>query len=71
VSVTLKDGRTFTRRVEHFKGTPRNPLAPDEMRDKFLRLTRKYREGDMTRLFARLQQLETEPDLEFVSAGLT
>jgi hypothetical protein len=25
----------------------------------------------MTRLFARLQQLETEPDLEFVSAGLT
>jgi 2-methylcitrate dehydratase PrpD len=71
VSVTLKDGRTFTHRVEHFKGTPRNPLGPDEMRDKFLRLTRKYREGDMTRLFARLQQLETEPDLEFVSAGLT
>jgi 2-methylcitrate dehydratase PrpD len=70
VTVVLKDGRTFAHRVEYFKGTPKNPLNPDEMRDKFLRLTRKYREGDMTRLFARLQQLETEPDLEFVSAGL-
>jgi 2-methylcitrate dehydratase PrpD len=71
VAVTLKDGRTFTRRVEHFKGTPENPLGPDEMRDKFLRLTRKYREGDMVRLFTRLQRLEDEPDLSWVSAGLT
>jgi 2-methylcitrate dehydratase PrpD len=71
VAVTLKDGRTFTRRVEHFKGTPENPLAPDEMRDKFLRLTRKYREADMIRLFTRLQRLEDEPDLAWVSAGLT
>jgi 2-methylcitrate dehydratase PrpD len=71
VTVVLKDGRTFAHRVEYFKGTPKNPLNPDEMRDKFLRLTRKYREGDMTRLFARLQQLEQEPDLGFVSAGMT
>jgi len=71
VAVTLKDGRTFTRRVEHFKGTPENPLAPDEMRDKFLRLTRKYREAEMVRLFTRLQRLEDEPDLAWVSAGLT
>ncbi len=71
VTVALKDGRTFTRRVEHFKGTPENPLDPDEMRDKFLRLTRKYRQGDMTRLFTRLQQLENEPDLGWLSAGLT
>jgi 2-methylcitrate dehydratase PrpD len=71
VAVTLKDGRTFSRRVEHFKGTPANPLAPDEMRDKFLLLTRKYREADMVRLFTRLQQLENEPDLAWVSAGLT
>jgi 2-methylcitrate dehydratase PrpD len=71
VAVTLKDGRTFTRRVEHFKGTPANPLAPDEMRDKFMRLTRKYRESDMVRLFTRLQQLENEPDLGWLSAGLT
>jgi 2-methylcitrate dehydratase PrpD len=70
VAVTLKDGRTFSRRVEHFKGTPANPLAPDEMRDKFLLLTRKYREADMIRLFTRLQQLENEPDLAWVSAGL-
>jgi len=71
VTVTLKDGRTFTRRVEYFKGTPKNPLSPDEMREKFLRTTRKYREADMTRLYVRLQNLENEPDLAFVSAGLT
>ena len=69
VTVTLKDGRTFTQRVENFKGTPKNPLSPDEMREKFLRTTRKYGEGDMTRLYARLQNLENEADLSFVSAG--
>ena len=68
--VTL-DGRTFTRRVEHFKGTPENPLDPAEMRDKFLRLTRRYPEGDMVRLFTRLQQLENEPNLDWLHAGLT
>jgi hypothetical protein len=41
------------------------------MRDKFLRTTRKYREAEMARLYARLQQLEAEPDLAFVSAGMT
>ena len=46
-------------------------MTPDEMREKFMRTTRKYREADMSRLYARLQQLETEPDLAFVSAGLT
>jgi 2-methylcitrate dehydratase PrpD len=71
VTVALKDGRTFTRRVEHFKGTPKNPLNPDEIRDKFMLLTRKYREADMVRLFTRLQRLEDEPDLTWVSAGLT
>jgi 2-methylcitrate dehydratase PrpD len=71
VTVTLKDDRTFTRRVEHFKGTPVNPLSPDEMRDKFLRTTRKYRDAEMMRLYARLQNLENEPDLSFVSVGLT
>ena len=71
VTVALKDGRTFTRRVEYFKGTPKNPLDADEMRDKFMRLTRKYRETDMVRLYTRLQGLEDEADLSFVSAGLT
>jgi 2-methylcitrate dehydratase PrpD len=70
VTVTLKDGRTFTQRVENFKGTPKNPLSPDEMREKFLRTTRKYGEADMTRLYTRLLNLENEPDLAFVSAGV-
>jgi 2-methylcitrate dehydratase PrpD len=71
VTVALKDGRTFTRRVEHFKGTPVNPLSPDEVKEKFLLLTRKYRQDDMLRMIARLQTLEKEPDLNWLSAGLT
>jgi 2-methylcitrate dehydratase PrpD len=71
VTVALKDGRTFTRRVEHFKGTPGNPLDADEMRDKFMLLTRKYPEADMARMYARLQGLEKEADLAWVNAALT
>src|SRR5258706_16481237 len=40
VHVTLKDGRVLSRRVDSFKGTPEQPLNRDEMRDKFLLLTR-------------------------------
>jgi 2-methylcitrate dehydratase PrpD len=39
VELTLKDGRTLLRRVEHAKGTRDNPLAPDEVVAKYFRLT--------------------------------
>jgi 2-methylcitrate dehydratase PrpD len=64
--VTLKDGRVFTRRVTDFKGTPESPLNPDEMREKFLLLTRHCSQGEMTRLFERLQNLETERTLDWI-----
>jgi 2-methylcitrate dehydratase PrpD len=67
VTVALKDGRTFTRRVEHFKGTPANPLDAEEMHEKFMLLTRKYPEADMARMYARLQGLEKERDLGWVT----
>jgi 2-methylcitrate dehydratase PrpD len=70
VTVALKDGRTFTRRVEHFKGTPANPLDAEEMHEKFMLLTRKYPEADMARMYARLQGLEKEPDLAWVSVAM-
>jgi 2-methylcitrate dehydratase PrpD len=67
VTVALKDGRTFTRRVEHFKGTPANPLDAEEMREKFMLLTRKHPEADMARMYARLHGLERERDLGWVT----
>ncbi|HXJ77053.1 MAG TPA: MmgE/PrpD family protein [Candidatus Methylomirabilis sp.] len=39
VELILKDGRTVSRRVEFAKGTRENPLGPDEVREKFFRLT--------------------------------
>jgi 2-methylcitrate dehydratase PrpD len=71
VTVALKDGRAFTRRVEHFKGTPANPLDAEEMHEKFMLLTRKYPEADMARMYARLQGLEKERDLGWLSAAMT
>jgi len=39
VELHLKDGRTLSRRADHAKGTRENPLTPDEVRAKYLRLT--------------------------------
>ncbi len=35
VTVTLTDGREFSERITHAKGTPENPLTPAEQRQKF------------------------------------
>jgi 2-methylcitrate dehydratase PrpD len=69
VTVTLKDGRMFSRRVADFKGTPESPLNAEEMREKFLLLTRHCNAREMARLFERLQNLENERSLDFVKAS--
>jgi 2-methylcitrate dehydratase PrpD len=69
VTVTLKNGRVLSRRVADFKGTPESPLNAAEMREKFLLLTRHCDEREMTRLFERLQNLESERALDWVKAG--
>src|SRR5882724_8375418 len=66
VTVTLKDGRALTRRVESFKGTPEQPLDRAEMREKFLLLTRHCDQKAMARLFDRLQNLEGERNLDWI-----
>jgi 2-methylcitrate dehydratase PrpD len=66
VTVTLNDGRAFTRRVESFKGTPEQPLDRAEMRDKFLLLTRHCDRAAMARLFERLAELESERRLDWL-----
>ena len=69
VTVTLNDGRSLSRRVEGFKGTPELPLGRDEMRDKFLLLTRDCDRGAMARLFERLQNLEAERNLDWIKVA--
>ena len=67
VTVTLTDGRVFSERVTAFTGTPERPLDRDGLRHKFMLLTKAHPEPEMARLFDRLQQIETEPSLDWLS----
>jgi 2-methylcitrate dehydratase PrpD len=69
VTVTLKNNREFTRRVTDFKGTPESPLNSEEMREKFLLLTKHCDAREMARMFERIQNLENERTLDFVKAS--
>ena len=67
VTVTLRDGSSFGTHVTAFSGTPERPLDRDGLRHKFMLLTKAHPEADMARLFDRLQQIETEPALDWLS----
>ena len=69
VTVTLTDGRALSRSVTEFKGTPQQPLGHDELREKFLLLTRHCPARDMGEMFDRLQNLENEPNLDWIGVG--
>ena len=66
VEVALKDGRVLKKSVADFKGTPESPLAPADVRERFMLLTRHCRPADMERVFARLQNIEHETDLDWL-----
>jgi 2-methylcitrate dehydratase PrpD len=66
VSVTLTDGRVLKRTIAQFKGTPEEPLDAGELREKFLLLTRHCQPGVMGTMFERLQNLESEPSLDWI-----
>jgi 2-methylcitrate dehydratase PrpD len=68
VAVTLKGGRIVTQRVTAFMGTPTRPLDRAGMREKFMLLTKRFPSADMARLFDRLQNLESEKTLDWISA---
>ncbi|MBV8652052.1 MAG: MmgE/PrpD family protein, partial [Alphaproteobacteria bacterium] len=67
VTVTLKDGRTVSQHVTAFTGTPERPLDRAGLRQKFMLLTKAHPEPAMAQLFDRLQQIENEPDLAWLS----
>ena len=68
VTAFLKDGRCLTREVEEFNGTPARPLERNELRDKFVTLTRLRYGAQSAGLFDRLQNLENETDLQWIGA---
>ncbi len=68
VTVHLKDGRSVSKEVEEFNGTPARPLDRAELKDKFMTLTRVRYGDEATAMFERLQGLEDETDLGWVGA---
>jgi 2-methylcitrate dehydratase PrpD len=66
LTTTLKDGRVLTHSVTGFRGTPERPLDQAGLREKFMLLTRHLDRTKMERLFARLQQVEKERDLNWL-----
>ncbi|TAK86424.1 MAG: MmgE/PrpD family protein [Betaproteobacteria bacterium] len=66
LTVQLKDGRTLSRRATHFKGTPDEPLAAEELRTKFLLVTKRFGAAKMSQLFDRIQNLEAEASLDWL-----
>jgi 2-methylcitrate dehydratase PrpD len=68
VTITLRDGRTLVREVAEFTGMPTRPLSRDELRDKFVLLTRAHHGDAAPALFDRLQNLEQETDVAWVGA---
>ena len=68
VAVTLKGGRTVSRRVTEFRGTPARPLDEPGMREKFMLMSKRFPRANMDRLYQRLQNIENERTLEWLTA---
>jgi 2-methylcitrate dehydratase PrpD len=66
LTVVLKDGRHLTSRVTEFLGTPARPLTGDDLRQKFLLLTKKYPAKHMEEIFQRIQHIEGEANLDWL-----
>ncbi len=73
VTIQLKDGRSLTREVEEFNGTPARPLDRRELRDKFTTLTRVRcwcRGGGIVRVAAEPGERDrSRLDRRVISAG--
>src|SRR5258708_27371014 len=67
VTIRLKDGREVSRAVSNFMGTPQHPLDQAELKEKFMLLTRHLDRSTMETMFERLQHIESEKTLDWVS----
>lgn len=65
VTVTMKDGRVFTRKVDKVRGSPGNPMTRDELLDKYRHCARRVLDANRTeRSIAVLESLETVVSVE-------
>lgn len=67
VTVSLKDGRRLTLMAKEFSGTPAHPLDLAGLREKFMLLSKRFPQPAMDRMFERLQNIENEKGLSWLS----
>jgi 2-methylcitrate dehydratase PrpD len=64
VSIRLKDGQSFSRTVEHAKGSREVPLSPQELRSKFSECaSRRINQRSIETAWSELERLETLNDI--------
>jgi 2-methylcitrate dehydratase PrpD len=68
LTIKLTDGQVRSHRVTKVRGTPDDPPTKADVYEKFSLLTRHCPRDKMDELFARIQSLENEPDLAWISA---
>jgi 2-methylcitrate dehydratase PrpD len=68
VTVLLKNGKSVTKEVEEFNGTPARPLDRAELKDKFMTLARVRYGAEASQIFERLRNLESETELGWIGA---
>ena len=66
VTVVLRDGRRLSKQGRSFLGMPNMPATADDVFDKFSVLTRHCPKSTTDELFARIQNMEKEPDLHWL-----
>ena len=72
VTITMKDGRKFTKSVEKVRGSPENPLTRDELMDKYRGCASRVLKGErLERSITVLENLEKIPAAKEVIDALT
>ena len=69
VTVTMRDGRTFTKEVLYPKGHAKNPMSPEELKAKFRGLTAGFvSRADGDRIYDLVMDLENAADITPIMA---
>lgn len=68
VIVSTKDGKVYSAKIYAAKGdSKRNPMTPDEIKDKFIRLTTPILGGKSDKLYQALKDIESINDVKELS----
>lgn len=72
VTITMKDGRTFSKQVDAVRGSPGNPMTRDELVEKYRGCAARVLEGEkLERSITALESLETVPAVKTLVEELT